>query len=52
MAFQVRVQDGTADPVFLQAAGQPRDTARRLAGLGDGGVDEQEVFDGLSPCVG
>jgi hypothetical protein len=38
--------------VLPQAAGQSRNPARRLASLGDGGVDEQDVGDGFSPCIG
>lgn len=52
LPLQVGVQDGASDPMRLQAAGQPCDAARRLAGLGDGGVDEQDVSDGSAPCVG
>jgi hypothetical protein len=50
LPLQVGVQDGAPDPMRLQAAGQPREAARRLAGLGDGGVDEQDVSDGSAPC--
>jgi hypothetical protein len=39
LAFQVCIQDGAPDIVLSQTAGQPRNPARRLAGLGDGGVD-------------
>jgi hypothetical protein len=39
LAFQVCIQDGAPDAVLPQAAGQPRNPARRLTGLGDGGVD-------------
>ena len=49
LAFQVCIQDGAPDAVLPQTAGQPRYPARRLTGLCDGGVDEQDVFDGSSP---
>jgi len=46
LAFQVCIQDGVPDAVLPQTAGQPRNPARRLAGLGDGGVDQKKVGDG------
>ena len=46
LAFEVCVQDGAPDAMLPQATGQPRNPARRLAGLGHGGVDEQDVGDG------
>jgi hypothetical protein len=52
LAFQVCIQDGAPDAVLPQAAGQPRNPARRLAGLCDGGVDEKKAGDGCSPCIG
>jgi hypothetical protein len=51
LAFQACVQHGKPDAVLPQAAGQPRYPARRLAGLGDGGVDEQDVGDFLYPFI-
>jgi hypothetical protein len=52
LAFQVCIQDGAPDAVLPKAAGQPRNPARRLAGLGDGGVDQKKVGDGFSPYFG
>ncbi len=52
LAFQVCIQDGAPDAVLPQTAGQPRNPARRLAGLGDRGVDQKNVGDGFSPCIG
>jgi hypothetical protein len=51
LAFQAGVQHGAPDAVLPQAAGQPRNPARRLAGLGNGGVDEQDVGDFLYPFI-
>ena len=39
LAFQVCIQDGAPDIVLPQTARQPRNPARRLAGLRDGGMD-------------
>jgi len=50
LAFQACVPHGAAHPVFLQAPGQPRNAAGRLTGPGDGGMDEQDVLDGSTPC--
>jgi hypothetical protein len=52
LALQVCIQNGAPDAVLPQAAGQPCNPARRLTGLGDGGVDEKNVGDGCSPCIG
>ncbi len=52
LAFQVCIQDGAPDAVLPQAAGQPRNPTRGLAGLGDGGLDEKKVGDGPTPCLG
>ena len=51
LAFQVCIQNGATDAVLPQAAGQPRNPARRLTGLGDGGVDQKKVGDGFSPYI-
>jgi hypothetical protein len=51
LAFQVCIQDGAPDAVLPQAAGQPRNPARRLAGLGNRGVDQKKVSDVFSPYI-
>ena len=49
LSFQAGIQHGAADAVLPQATGQSRNPARRLAGLGDGGVDQKKMGDGLPP---
>jgi hypothetical protein len=51
LAFQVGVQDGAPDTMLSQAAGQPRNPARRFTGLGNVGVDEKDVGDDRSPYL-
>jgi hypothetical protein len=51
LAFQVGIENGAPNAMRPQATSQSRNPARRLAGLGDGGVDEKEVGDGLPPFV-
>jgi hypothetical protein len=51
LAFQVCIQDGAPHIVLPQAAGQPRNPARRFTGLGNGGVDEKDVGDDRSPYL-
>ena len=49
LSFQAGIQDGATDAVLPQAAGQSRNTGRRLAGLGNGGMDQEKMGDGKSP---
>jgi hypothetical protein len=51
LAFQVGIENGAPNAMRPQAASQSRNSTWRLAGLGDGGVDEKEVGDGLPPFV-
>lgn len=52
LTFQVCIQDGAPHIVLPQAAGQPCNPARRLAGLRDGGMDQEKVGDVFSPYFG